>query len=129
MRRNFEMRNCKTPRPAGWRKQGVDFDVDGRKSTLQELLQLGGFFPIAKISDRLPFALSTLRAWARKGPFTDCFVQSHAVTGCEPTATLINLDRFDGRFQALAQQASEEDEQRYLAEIRSFLGRAGNLAG
>lgn len=110
------------------RKPGVDFDRKGSRSTLTEMLQLGGLFPLARIADRLPFSESTLRQWARKGPFTDCFVLRQAGSNAESAPVLIHLDLMDRRFQALAHEAVEEDERRYLAEIASFLGEAGNLA-
>ena len=36
-----------------WRKAGVDFDC-GTKSTLAQLLKIGGFFPLCKVKERLP---------------------------------------------------------------------------
>jgi hypothetical protein len=113
---------------ASIRKPGVDFDLEGSKSTLTEMLQLGGLFPLARVADRLPFSEKTLRRWARKGPFTDCFVLSSAGSSEEFTPILIHLNFIEERFQALAQQAREEDEKRYLAEVASFLCEAGNLA-
>lgn len=107
---------------------GVDFDQDGSKSTLAQMFQLGGLFPLARIADRLPFSENTLRKWARKGPFTDCFVLPRAGSSEHSTPTLIHLDCFEDRLQGLAQQSREEDEERCLAEIASFLGEAGNLA-
>lgn len=113
---------------ASIRNPGVDFDREGSKSTLTEMFQLGGLFPLARIADRLPFSERTLRQWARKGPFTDCFVLPRAGSSEESTPTLIHLAFIEERFQALAQQALEEDEKRELAEIASYLGETGYLA-
>lgn len=60
-----------------WRKPGVDFDLEGKsKSTLQELIALGGFFALAKVQDRIPYPISTLNRMAREGQssaFGKCF--------------------------------------------------------
>ncbi len=48
-----------------WRKAGVDFDR-GAKSTLAQLLELGGYFPLSKVKDRLPMSRNTLHQWARE---------------------------------------------------------------
>jgi hypothetical protein len=47
-----------------WRKAGVDFDC-GVKSTLTQLLELGGFFPLAKVRDRLPISRNCLYQLSR----------------------------------------------------------------
>ena len=58
-----------------WRKPGVDFD-SGCKSTLAELLELGGYFPLCKVEDRLPFSRNSLQHWSRGDgdcPMANCF--------------------------------------------------------
>ena len=57
------------------RRQGLDFDQVGHRSTLGEMIQMDGYFPIEGIDDRLPFRVRTLRKWARNGPFTACFMR------------------------------------------------------
>jgi hypothetical protein len=47
-----------------WRKAGVDFDC-GAKSTLPQLLELGGFFPLSKVRDRLPISRNCLYQLSR----------------------------------------------------------------
>ena len=47
-----------------WRKAGVDFDC-GIKSTLTQLLELGGFFPLSKVQDRLPISRNCLYQLSR----------------------------------------------------------------
>ena len=47
-----------------WRKAGVDFDC-GTKSTLAQLLELGGFFPLSKVRDRLPISRNCLYQLSR----------------------------------------------------------------
>ncbi len=47
-----------------WRKAGVDFDC-GAKSTLTQLLELGGFFPLSKVQDRLPISRNCLYQLSR----------------------------------------------------------------
>lgn len=110
------------------REPGVDFDLDGTKSALGELINLGGLFPLARIADRLPFSESTLRRWARKGPFADCFVLKRSQSGEKPDVLLVHLDFLEERFQSLARQAEEEDKRREVAEIASFCAIAGCLA-
>ena len=47
-----------------WRKPGVDFDC-GARSTLAQLLELGGFFPLSKVQDRLPISRNCLYQLSR----------------------------------------------------------------
>jgi hypothetical protein len=47
-----------------WRKAGVDFD-NGSKSTLSQLLEIGGYFPLAKVRDRLPISRNCLYQLSR----------------------------------------------------------------
>lgn len=107
------------------RQAGVDFDLVDSRSTLTEMIQLGGLFPISRIVDRLPFTVGTIRRLARSGPFTDCFMPAPAGSNGDTTPALIHLDRFSERFQALAQQTQEDDERAFLAEIAAFLDKPG----
>lgn len=47
-----------------WRKAGVDFDC-GAKSTLSQLLEIGGYFPLCKVRDRLPISRNCLYQLSR----------------------------------------------------------------
>lgn len=47
-----------------WRKAGVDFDC-GARSTLAQLLKIGGFFPLCKVRDRLPISRNCLYQLSR----------------------------------------------------------------
>jgi len=42
-------------------RQGVDFDRGGRKNKLCQLEAMEGFFPLARILDRLPVSESVMR--------------------------------------------------------------------
>ena len=106
------------------RQAGVDFDLAGSRSTLTEMIQLGGLFPLSRIVDRLPFAVRSLRRWARNGPFADCFMPTHGGSTGDATPTLIHLDRLSERFEALAQQTQEDDERAFLAEVAACLDKA-----
>lgn len=107
------------------RQAGVDFDLVDSRSTLTEMIQLGGLFPISRIVDRLPYTVGALRRLARNGPFSDCFMPAHTGNNGDATPALIHLDRFSERFQALAQQAREDDERAFLAEIAACLDKPG----
>ena len=78
--------------PAQWRQPQVDFDKDGQDSDLDELLRLGGLFPLARIQDRLPFLrhdlIAMAAAWEAPSPWLVC---GQAKGRC---ITLIHLDRF-----------------------------------
>ena len=106
------------------RSPGVDFDLEGSRSTLMELFQIGGLFPLARIADRLPFSASTLKRLARKGPFASCFMH----TSGDPTPTLVDLDLFSDRFDGLAQLALDEDRRHHVATLAQFLNEVGQLA-
>ena len=59
-----------------WRKAGVDFDCDG-KSSLGQLLEIGGYFPLCKVEDRLPLSRNSLYQWSRgngDSELTSCFM-------------------------------------------------------
>ena len=79
-----------------WRLQGIDFDRDGRESTLQDLLRIGGFFPLGTIKDRLPFSPKTIRRWARtrRDALSECVVAVKGKRG-RCILTLIHLNRLD----------------------------------
>jgi hypothetical protein len=82
---------------AFWRISGLDFDREGRKSTLRELLEIGGFFPLSSIEDRLPFSASILRKWAKshKGESIEFIVPFKAEADGRAVITLIHLNRLD----------------------------------
>ena len=86
-----------------WRQSGQDFDLEGRKSTLKELLQIGGFFPLGKVEDRLPFSASTLRRWAKLEAFDSCLLQVKSMSQGRTLVTLIDLNRLDECLQILAE--------------------------
>ena len=82
---------------AFWRISGLDFDREGRESTLQELLEIGGFFPLSCIEDRLPFSASTLRKWAKdhKGESSEFILSFKAEADGRAVITLIHLNRLN----------------------------------
>ena len=114
--------------PVRWRRSGVDFDQEGTKSTLHEMLQLGGLFPLGKIADRLPISIITLRAWARRGRFTDCFVSNQKGSNGKRIPTLVHLDLLEERLRAFTQRAGEGDQETDRTQAVSFLDEAGGLA-
>jgi len=79
-----------------WRLPGVDFDLDGRESTLKELLRMGGFFPLVAIKDRLPFSEKTIRRWAETRPdaLSACVVPIMGKRG-KRILTLVHLGRLE----------------------------------
>ena len=91
-----------------FRMPGVDFDRDGRKSTLLELCMLEGLFPLAKVTDRLPFQESELLKFAKKGPFVSCFEPVQAGSGGKTNGLLVNITRFVERFEELASLARRD---------------------
>lgn len=99
----FQSQEDGMPCPVGWRKSGVDFDREGKKSTLQELLQLGGYFPLSRIDDRLPFPVATVRRWSRSKEFASCIVPVHIDVNEPPILTLIDLNRLDDCLRAIAE--------------------------
>jgi hypothetical protein len=77
-----------------WRKPKVHFDLDGEKSTLAELLKIGGYFPLAQIADRLPIPRATLLRWSRKkGEMSQCFVPIKEAGAERTMVTLVELNR------------------------------------
>lgn len=79
-----------------WRLPGVDFDLNGKESTLKELLHMGGFFPLVAIKNRLPFSEKTIRRWAgiRGDALAECVVPVMGRRG-KCVLTLIHLDRLE----------------------------------
>lgn len=90
---------------------GLGFDQSGHRSTLGEMIQMDGFFPVDEIIDRLPFRARTMRKWAKKGPFTSCFRRVH-IGPCGNSVLLVHLNLLSARFEELAEQARVEDAKR-----------------
>lgn len=86
--------------PAGmqlWRKPGVDFDR-GCKSSLAELLELGGYFPLCKVEDRLPLSHHSLYQWSRGAggeEFSSCFMPIRAKGKSRAITILVDLVRLN----------------------------------
>jgi hypothetical protein len=116
------------PEKAILRRPGVDFDLEGSRSTLMELFQIGGLFPLARIADRLPFSASTLKRLARNGPFATCFMHTHGGRSGDSTPTLVDLDLFSDRFDGLAQFAFDEDLRLHVATLAEILHEVGQMA-
>ena len=97
------------PAPGLLRRPKVDFDQNGRKSTLQELLRLGGLFPLARIQDRLPFSRYTLGAMAKAwmGEPTEWLVCAQAQG--RRTIVMIHLDRFSDALDAHVEPVTASD--------------------
>lgn len=85
-----------------FRVPGEDFDREGQKSTLMELCMLEGLFPLAKVTDRLPFQESELLKFAKQGPFVSCFEQVQTASGGKTSRLLVNITRFVEQFEELA---------------------------
>jgi len=88
-----------------WRKAGVDFDR-GAKSTLAQLLDLGGYFPLSKVKDRLPMSRNTLHQWSRGNgdlELTSCFVPIRAKGKGRALTILVDLVRLDAHLSAQVQ--------------------------
>lgn len=102
------------PASALLRRPKVDFDQNGQKSTMQELLCLGGFFPLARIQDRLPFSKYTLFAMAEawKGEPSEWLVCAQAKG--RRTIVMIHLDKFS---EALYAQVEGELEASSLQPV------------
>jgi len=89
-----------------WRRAGVDFDQGG-KSSLADLLRLGGFFPLSKVEDRLPLSRNCLYQWSRgvgDPCLTRCFVPIRGRAGGCALTILVDLvrliDTLNAQFQA-----------------------------
>jgi hypothetical protein len=106
-----------------WRLPGVDFDLDGRESTLKELLGIGGFFPLATIKDRLPFSEQTIRRWAetKRDALSESIVPVRGRMG-KCILILVHLNRLDEFIGAQVNARAAR-----VAAQRS--GRAGDSAG
>ena len=102
------------------RQVGQEFDQNGHRSTLGEMIQMDGFFSLDEIVDRLPFRPRTFRKWAKKGPFTSCFKRVHAEAGWNSSLLLIHLSLFSSRFEELAELARDEDSKRGLPSDRAM---------
>jgi len=67
------------------RQKGVDYDVDGDISTLEELVAIGGLMPLKDVRDRIPISYMRLRSWYVKDDpvFGKCFCNpfKHEGTG------------------------------------------------
>lgn len=86
-----------------WRKAGVDFDR-GCKSSLAELLELGGYFPLCKVEDRLPLSRNSLQQWTRglgDDEFVRCFVPIRAKGRTRAMTILVDLVRLNDLLTAL----------------------------
>ena len=91
---------------------GVHFDQEGRQTPLKELLQMEGVFPLSQVAGRLPFQMSELYRWARKGPFASCFEHVRSENGGKAVRIRVNLAQFSERFAELIQQGREEDSRK-----------------
>ena len=88
-----------------WRKAGVDFDC-GTKSTLAQLLELGGYFPLSKVKDRLPLSRHCLYQLSRgegEGEFTNCVMPIRAKGKGRATTILVDLVRLNDLLSAQVQ--------------------------
>ena len=96
-----------------WRKAGVDFD-HGCKSSLAQLLELGGYFPLCKVEDRLPLSRNSLHQWARglgDEAFVSCFVPIRAKGRIRAMTILVDLVRLNGLLAALVQDRIADQTQ------------------
>jgi hypothetical protein len=92
------------------RCKGFDFDLGGRKSTLEELVKVGGFMRLRDIHDRLPFPKSVLKAmYQRKGffQFSRCFTRPLEDIGIKAMYVNIGLlnDLFDKHLENITVNA------------------------
>ena len=102
------------PELAPVRRPKVDFDQNGQPSSLRELIQLGGLFPLARIQDRLPFSRYTLgamaEAWKEETPEWLVCAQAKG----RRSKVLIHLDRFT---EALGAHSQAESDTSSLAPV------------
>lgn len=98
------------------RESGLDFDQNGQKSSLQELLRLGGLFPLARIQDRLPYSRNMLRTMAKgwKGESGEWLV--NAPMNGQRRTTLIHLDRFAEAFGTITKAANARSDSGLVEE-------------
>ena len=88
-----------------WRKAGVDFDC-GCKSSLAQLLELGGYFPLCKVEDRLPLSRNSLHQWSRghcDDEFASCFMPIRAKGRGRAMTILVDLARLNDLLSAQVQ--------------------------
>jgi hypothetical protein len=88
-----------------WRKAGVDFDC-GCKSSLAQLLELGGYFPLCKVEGRLPLSRNTLHQWSRGqggDEFASCFMPIRAKVRGRAMTILVDLVRLNDLLSAQVQ--------------------------
>jgi hypothetical protein len=88
-----------------WRKAGVDFDC-GCKSSLAQLLEIGGYFPLCKVEDRLPLSRNSLHRWARGlggEEFVSCFAPIRAKGRIRAMTILVDLARLNDLLSAQVQ--------------------------
>jgi len=88
-----------------WRKAGVHFDR-GCKSTLAELLEIGGYFPLCKVEDRLPLSHNSLYQWSRGAggeEFSSCFMPIRAKGRSRAITILVDLVRLNNLLAAQVQ--------------------------
>jgi hypothetical protein len=88
-----------------WRKAGQDFDC-GCKSSLAQLLEMGGYFPLCKVEDRLPLSRNSLHQWSRGDcgdEFASCFVPIRAKGRKRAMTILVDLVRLNDLLSAQVQ--------------------------
>ena len=88
-----------------WRKAGVDFDC-GCKSSLAQLLELGGYFPLCKVEDRLPLSRNSMHQWSRGqagDEFASCFMPIRAKGRVRAMTILVDLVRLNDLLSAQVQ--------------------------
>ena len=88
-----------------WRKAGVDFDC-GCKSSIANLLEIGGYFQLCKVEDRLPLSRNRLYQWSRGesgDEFASCFVPIRAKGRKRAVTILVDLVRLNDLLSAQVQ--------------------------
>lgn len=98
--------------PRHLRLPGLDFDQGGRPTSLQDMISLGGFYPVAQVKDRLPFPVSTLRRMSYRGPFVHCFAMVRLGQRSKALMLLLDIADLNEIFERLARQSLEEDSRR-----------------
>ena len=105
METNHQITKNQPPVMQLWRKAGVDFDC-GSKSSLAQLLELGGYFPLCKVEDRLPLSRNSLHQWSRgQGgeEFASCFMPIRAKGRVRAMTILVDLVRLNDLLSAQVQ--------------------------
>ena len=88
-----------------WRKAGVDFDC-GCTSSIANLLEIGGYFQLCKVKDRLPLSRNRLYQWSRGesgDEFASCFVPIRAKGRKRAMTILVDLVRLNDLLSAQVQ--------------------------